>query len=163
MDTFTDAERLKLMKKIGYTVQLLQDKYGEKSKWRWSFVEIEGRYATVAKNLFNFRAYQEKNDPDIEGFEDRYDHLYLNKQHFNQSARRYREKYELTNHSPEDMRNAIRYLRALKRIHILFNESAEVQNATKMIDLWSAKLENDMKAQEKKLKTKLVNSGKNKR
>jgi hypothetical protein len=163
IDSFDDGERMKLVKKIGYTISLLEDKYGEKSKWKWSFVEIEGRYATVVKNLFNFRAYQEKNDPNIEGFDDRYDHLYLIKELLNQAARRYREKYELTNHSPEDMRKAINFLGALKRIHILFSESAEMQNATKMIDLWSAKLESDMKAHEKQLKKNLVSSGKKKR
>jgi hypothetical protein len=161
LDSFSDADRLKLMKKIGYTVSLLQDRYGENSKWKWSFVEIEGRYAVVAKNMFNFRLYQEKNDPNTEGFDERYDYLFLVKELLERSSNRYREKYELTNHSPEDMKKALDFLRALKRIHMLFNEKNEVQNVTKRIDLWSQKLEVDLKAKEKQLKKKRVgNEGK---
>jgi len=79
-ESFSDADRLKLMKKIGYTISLLEDRYGENSKWKWSFVELEGRYTVVAKNLFNFRRYQEKNDPNVEGFDDRYDYMFLIKE-----------------------------------------------------------------------------------
>lgn len=159
LDSFTDADRLKLMKKIGYTISLLQDRYGENSKWKWSFVEIEGRYAVVVKNLFNFRQYQEKNDPNIEGFDERYDHLFLVKELLERSSNRYREKYELTNHSPEDMKKALDFLRALKRIHVILNEKNEIQNVTKRIDLWSQKLEVDLKAKEKQLKKKRVGNG----
>ncbi len=154
LEPFSDADRLKLMKKIGYTVSLLGDRYGENSKWKWSFVELEGRYAVVAKNLFNFRRYQEKNDPNIEGFDDRYDYLFLIKELLERSSNRYREKYELTNHSHEDMKKALDFLRSLKRIHILFNEKNEVQNVTKRIELWSQKLEVDLKAKEKQMKMK---------
>ncbi|MBN2325347.1 MAG: hypothetical protein JXQ30_16580 [Spirochaetes bacterium] len=152
LDGFPDDERLRLIRKIGYTVSLLADRYGEKSKWKWSFVEIEGRYAVVAKNLFDFRTYQEKNDPRIEGFDSRNDYLVLVKDLLGNSSKRYREKYELTDHLPDDMKKAIDHLRALKRIHIMFNESSQVQNISKQIELWSQKYEVDMKAKEKRLK-----------
>lgn len=158
---FGDHERLKLVRKLGYTISLLEDRYGKNSKWRWSFVELEARYAAVAKNLFNFRAYQEKNDPSLEGFDDRYDHLYLVKELLSKVSRRYREKYELTNHSPDDMKKALAFLRALKRIHILFKEGSEAQNDSKMIELWSMKLEADLKAKEKQARMKLVGGKKN--
>jgi hypothetical protein len=152
LDTFKDKDRLRLVRKIGYTVSLLEDRYGEKSKWRWSFVELEGRFAVVAKNLFDFRTYQAKNDPREEGFHDRYDYLYLIKDFLVNASNRYRERYELTNQTPDDMNKAIEYLRGLKRIHILFNESEEVQNIDKRIELWSQKFEADLKAKEKQMK-----------
>ena len=77
LTSFPDKERLRLVRKIGYAVSLLEDRYGEKSKWKWSFVELEGRFAVVAKNLFDFRTYQKKNDPREEGFHDRYDCVML--------------------------------------------------------------------------------------
>jgi len=160
LETITDNDRLKLIRKIGYTVSLLEDRYGANSKWKWSFVEIEGRYAVIAKNLFNFRAYEKKNDPNIEGFDERYDYLYLVKSLLDKASGRYREKYELTNHSPEDMKKAIEFLRAIKRIHILFKEMNEVQNISKRIDLWSQKLEADIKAKEKKMRMKRVGASK---
>jgi hypothetical protein len=152
LDSLSDEERLKLMRKLGYTISLLEDRYGTNSKWKWSFVEIEGRYAVVAKNLFDFRSFQEKNDPREEGFNARIDYLALVKDLLNRTSKRYREKYELTDHLQDDMKKAIDHLRALKRIHILFNESAQVQNTSKQIELWSQKYEVDMKAKEKRLK-----------
>jgi hypothetical protein len=154
LEGFSDSDRLNLVRKIGYNVSLLEDRYGENSKWKWSFVEIEGRFAVIAKNLFNFRSYQQKNDPNVEGFEERYDYLFLIKEFLISASNRYREKYELTNHSPEDMKKAIEYLRALKRIHILFNETNEVQNVAKRIELWSQKFEADIKAKEDQKKLK---------
>lgn len=154
LNSFSDEERLKFVRKIGYTVSLLKDRYGENSKWKWSFVEIEGRFSVVAKNLFDFRTFQAKNDPREEGFNDRYDYLYLVKEFLIKSSNRYREKYELTNQNADDMKKAIDYLRALKRIHILFNESEEVQNVGKRIELWSQKFETDLKAKETELKMK---------
>lgn len=159
---FGDHDRLKLVRKIGYTISLLEDRYGKSSKWRWSFVELEGRYAVLTKNLFNFRAYQEKNDPNLEGFDDRYDHLYLIKDLFSKVSKRYREKYELTNHSPDDMKKAINFLSALKRIHVLFKEHDEAQNYSKTLELWNLKLEADLKAKEKQLRANLVGQGKKK-
>ena len=154
LEQLSDADRLKLANKIGYTISLLEDRYGEKSKWKWSFVELLGRYATIVKNMFDFRAYQAMNDPSIEGFDERYDLLVLIKELLLDASNKYREKYELTNHNPDDMKKAIDSLRALKRIHILLNEKNEIQSITKRIELWSQKLEADMKAKEMMLKKK---------
>jgi hypothetical protein len=162
LEGFTDGDRLRLVRKLGYAISLLEDRYGRNSKWKWSFVEMGGRYAVVSKNLFDFRSYQEKNDPRIEGFDDRYDYLYLVKDLLIDSSNRYREKYEMTDHTPDDMKKAVDNLRALKRIHILFNEGGEVQNVTKRIDLWSMKLEDDIKAKEEEVKARLQESLKKK-
>jgi len=154
LEQLSDADRLKLANKMGYTISLLEDRYGEKSKWKWSFVELLGRYATIVKNMFDFRAYQAKNDPSVEGFDERYDLLVLIKELLLDASNKYREKYELANHNPDDMKKAIDFLRALKRIHILLNEKNEIQSITKRIELWSQKLEADMKAKEMMLKKK---------
>ncbi len=161
LSDFDDAERLRLVRKIGYTISLLEDRYGKSSKWKWSFVEIEGRFAVIAKNLFDFRTYQQKNDPRIEGFDDRYDYLFFVKDFLVDASNRYREKYEMSDHSTEDMKKAIEYLRALKRIHILFNETGELQNVEKRIDLWSQKFEADLKEKEKQMKLKAHETMKN--
>lgn len=158
LEGFAEKEQLRLVRKIGYTISLLEDRYGTNSKWKWSFVEIEGRYAVITKNLFNFRRYQEKNNPNIEGFDERYDYMLLIKDLLLKSSSRYREKYELTNHSPEDMKKAIDFLRALKRIHILFKEHSEVQNVSKRMELWSQKLEADMAMHEKQVKKQMISS-----
>jgi hypothetical protein len=158
LEGFSDNDRLKLIRRFGYTISLLSDRYGENSKWKWSFVEIEGRYAVITKNFFNFKRYQQLNNPTIDGFDNRYDYMLLVKDLLLRSSNRYREKYELTSHSIEDMKKAIDFLKALKRIHILFKENNELQSVSKRIELWSQKLEADLKVQEKQAKKNLLSS-----
>jgi hypothetical protein len=158
LEDFSDMDKLKLIRRFGYTISLLSDRYGENSKWKWSFVEIEGRYAVIAKNFFNFRRYQQMNNPNVEGFDDRYDYMLLIKDLLLRASNRYREKYELTSHSAEDMKKAVDFLRALKRIHILFKENNDVQSVSKRIELWSQKLEADIKLQDKQVKKQMLSS-----
>ena len=158
LEDFSDGDRLKLIRRFGYTISLLSDRYGENSKWKWSFVEIEGRYAVVAKNFFNFKRYQQMNNPNVDGFDDRYDYMLLIKDLLLRSSSRYREKYELTSHSPEDMKKAIDFLKALKRIYILFKENNDLQSVSKRIELWSQKLEADIQLQDKQAKKRLQSS-----
>ena len=48
-------KRFFLARKLGLAIRLLIDAYGDNTKWRWSFVELQGRYATVAKNMINMK------------------------------------------------------------------------------------------------------------
>jgi hypothetical protein len=164
LEDFSDGDRLKLIRRFGYTISLLADRYGENSKWKWSFVEIEGRYSVIAKNFFNFKRYQQMNNPNIDGFDDRYDYMLLIKDLLLRSSGRYREKYELTSHSPEDMKKAIDFLKAVKRIYILFKENNDLQSVSKRIELWSQKLEADIQLQDKQAKKRLQSTmGKDKK
>lgn len=45
-------KRFYIVKKLGLAIQLLVDAFGENTKWKWSFVELRGRFCTVAKTLF---------------------------------------------------------------------------------------------------------------
>ena len=49
-------KRFYLIKKLGFVIQLLSDALGDNTKWKWSFVEIRGRYTAVAKNLVDMKA-----------------------------------------------------------------------------------------------------------
>ena len=57
ISSVTDEARYNLVRKLGFTIDALEDGFGENSKWKWSFVELEGRYAAVAKNLLNLRTF----------------------------------------------------------------------------------------------------------
>ena len=48
-------ERFYLIKKLGLAINLLEIAFGDNSKWKWSFVELKGRYAVVAKNFIDMR------------------------------------------------------------------------------------------------------------
>ncbi len=74
---FSDESRYTFVRKLGFTVDSLIEAYGENSKWKWSFVELEGRYATVCKNLINLKTFVGAMDPRSEGYSARMAHLSL--------------------------------------------------------------------------------------
>ena len=43
------------MREIGFATDSLTDAYGSNTKWKWSFLEINARLATIAKNLLTLR------------------------------------------------------------------------------------------------------------
>lgn len=87
-------------------------------------------------------------DPRIEGYEIRYAHLHLTRQLLQQAADRYREKYELSTNRLDDFKLAIRYLSALRRLHVLMGENSESEVVKKKIEIWKTKMESDQRRKE---------------
>jgi hypothetical protein len=75
-------------------------------------------------------------------------HLTLVKQLFQRSADKYREQYELYTHKVQDFRAAVIYLQALRRIHIVLAEREEAETLKRKVEIWSTKLEADLKKAE---------------
>jgi hypothetical protein len=148
IEGYSPEKRYLLLRKLGFGIQQLEDAYGDNSKWKWSFVELWAKYATVAKNLLNLKSIVKDMDIDSNCRETVTDHLNLVKKIFQQSADRYREKYELVSNRIEDFNLAITYLSALKRINILLGEKDEVETLKKKIDVWNTKKESDAKKRE---------------
>ncbi len=147
--SYTDAERLKLMNKLGFSVNLLIDSLGDNSKWKWSYVEIRGRYAAILKNFIDLKKYVAEMDPRSPGYQERFLLVAKVKQLFMTTATSYREKYELTSQQLDDMQAAISYLNALKRIYNVLGEGDSCDDIKKKIEVWSAKMENDSRRKEK--------------
>ncbi len=143
IDGFEDERRYALIRKLGYSLKTLQDSYGENSKWKWSFVELEARFATVTKNFINLKTVIAGMDPRVPGYEVRLAHLNLAKQLLQQSADRYRQKYELSTLRIDDFKLAINYLSALRRLHILLGESENSEKIKRKIDVWKTKMDDD--------------------
>lgn len=146
------ARRYLLIRKMGFTLGLLENAYGDNTKWRWAFVEMEGRYAAVAKNIFNLKAAVANTDPRSPDYEPTVYHLRLIKKLLMQAADRYREKYELSTNRMDDFKVGIHFLNALRRIHSLMGERDEAETVKKKLDIWTTKLETDMRKQEEAAK-----------
>jgi len=146
---FSQGDRWALLRKIGYSIQAVKEGFGENTKWKWSFVELEGRMATVAKNFLDLKNLVKGLDPRADFYEERYDHLSLVKELLQKSADRYREKYELSTLRLDDFKIAINYLAALRRIHALLGEVEESEVIKKKIDIWRSKMDTDQKNMEK--------------
>ena len=63
-------KRFYLIRKLGLCIDILIEAFGDNSKWKESFVELQGRFATVAKNLLDLKKatkdYFDPNSPDYE-------------------------------------------------------------------------------------------------
>ncbi len=145
VETFPDQKRYNLMRKVGFSIDAIEEGYGDNSKWKWSFVEMEGRYAVVAKNFLNLKTLIMGMDPRSEGYSARLSLLNLVKELLQQAADRYREKYELSTMRIDDIKLAIHLLAALRRLHQVLGETEQAEVIKKKTDIWKSKMENDIK------------------
>lgn len=139
-------KRYYLTRKLGLAIQMVIDAYGDNTKWKWSFVELEGRYATVAKNMIDMKAavktYFEPRDPD---YDNTVYYIRLIKKLFEKSADAYRDKYELSTKRVDDIRLAINYLIGLRRLDLLLGDKDEAEELKKKAVVWKTKMEADQK------------------
>ncbi|MCL2277298.1 MAG: hypothetical protein FWC21_05310 [Treponema sp.] len=154
IESYDPVQRYNLICKMGFAIDLLQLAYGDNSKWRWTFVEIEGRFAAVAKNIVNLKQAFANMNPESEYYETTVYHMRLIKKLLAQAADRYREKYELSTNQTLDFKSGINFLGALRRIHIVLAENEESQEIKKKLSIWAQKLETDQKKQEEAKKKK---------
>jgi hypothetical protein len=152
IDSATPAQRYLLIRKMGLAIYLLESAYGDNTKWKWTFVAMEGRYAAVAKNIINLKDVQVNSNFESEHYEPTVRHLALAKKLLGQAADRYRQKYELSTNRIDDFRLGINFLSALRRLCIVTGDQNEANMTKKKLDIWTAKLEKDSEKQKKEKK-----------
>jgi len=148
IESFDQNYRYQLVRKMGLAIDMLEQAYGDNSKWRWTFVELEGRFATTTKNLLDLRNVIVNSSPQSPFYDSTVYHLRLVKKLLTQAADRYREKYELSTGQMLDFKTGINFLGALRRIHIVLSESEDAEMIKKKYAIWKVKLESDIKKQE---------------
>lgn len=140
------ARRYTIIRKLGLAITLLRDAFGDNSKWRWTFVEIEGRFATVAKNLIDMKsATKDYFDPSSTNYETTVFYIRMITKMLSDSADAYRDKYELSTRRVDDMRNAIRYLLALRKLYIAIGDAEPAEEAKKKAVVWKDRMDADAK------------------
>ena len=140
-------KRYYLVRKLGLAIQMIIDAFGDNSKWKWSFVELEGRFAVVAKNMYDFKNYIKAYfDPGDADNENSILYLRLIKRLLDKSANAYRDKYELSSRRLDDMKAGINFLLALRRVSVALGESDEAEELKKKAMTWKEKMEADQKA-----------------
>ncbi len=148
LQDFDDKEKYNFLCKLGFSIDSVIEGFGAGSKWKWSFVELQGRYAVISKNLLDLKTFLAQLDPRVEGYSERLAHVHLVKRLLQQSADRYREKYELSTMRLDDIKKAILFLAAIKRLHTLLGEIEEAEVVKKKMEIWKAKMEDDQKKRE---------------
>ncbi len=140
------SKRYYLIRKLGLAIQLLMEAFGDNSKWRWSFVEIQGRFATVAKNIINWKqASKDYFDSQSDDYDTTVYFVRLVKRLLDQSSKEYRDRYELSTHTVEDMRLAINYVLSSRRLSIIIGNSEESEELKKKATVWKDKVDSDQK------------------
>jgi len=152
ISSFDPARRYGMVRKLGLAIRLVEDAYGDNTKWKWAFVELEARFAAVSKNLFDLKNAVANMDMRAPDYESTTYHLRLMKKLLMQAADRYREKYELSTNRIDDFKQAISFLGALRRIDVLTGDRDEAETVKKKADIWMVKLEADQRRNEETVK-----------
>ncbi|MDR0383181.1 MAG: hypothetical protein LBH50_04265 [Spirochaetaceae bacterium] len=145
LDSINLEQRYNIARKLGLSVSLLKAAYGNNSKWRWVFVDMDGHCAAVVKNLLDLKKAQANNDPASPDYETLLYHVRFVKKMLNDAAERLHSRYMLATKRNEDIRQAGNFLSALQRIYIIFNENDEADMTKRKYDRWISTLEADMK------------------
>jgi len=101
--------------------------------------------AVITKNILDLKAAEANRDPRSPDYEPTMYHLILLKKLLNQAADRYREKYELSTRRIDDFQMAIRFLGALRMIHILLGDREDAENVKRKFDVWTARMQADQR------------------
>jgi hypothetical protein len=145
----TPIQRYSLVEKIGQQLTNLKEAYGKNTKWTNTFLELEGRYAVVAKNLINLRDYFVNSDFESPHYEPTVRHIRKVRELLEQAADGYRKKYELSTKAIDDFQKGIHYLSAIKRMDIFTGDQQSAITTKKKIETWTAKMTADAAAQKK--------------
>lgn len=143
----TIKNRYELMQKLGLAIQMLKDSFGDNSKWKWSFVELEGRFAAVAKNLIDMKnAVKDYFDPNSDNYETTVMYIRMIGRLVESSANGYRDKYEQSSRRLDDMKNAIKFLLARHKVCVAIGDRNSAEEVKKKAVVWHDKMEADHKA-----------------
>lgn len=140
-------KRYAIVQKLGLAIQMVIDGFGDNSKWKWSFVELQGRFAVVAKNLLDMKAaVRDYFDPNAADYETTVLYMRFLRKLLADSASAYRDKYELSTRRIDDINSGINFLLADRRISIALGNADEAEETKKKAIIWKKLMESDKKA-----------------
>jgi hypothetical protein len=140
-----EHRRFNMVKKMGFTINLLEETYGNNSRWKWSFVELEGRFAAVTKNMLELTSLVANTDPLSPVYEPTIRHVGIVKRLLTDVSIQYRDRYSLSTQRIEDLQIAQNCLDTLRYIHISLGEQSEAENIKKQYELFQIKIANELK------------------
>ncbi len=149
---FNPRQRLNLYKHIKKLIQRLINAYGQNTKWQWSFPELWSKSSVLLKNMTDFREVQSIRDPREIYYYDRQEMLELLKEDMFNASNHYRDKFELSTKSPNDIVHAIKLLEGLRRVASLTGDDELVKRCKAGIEAYRSRIETDEKNDPKKAK-----------
>ena len=145
----SNLERFNWFRKLGFLIDRLDLMYEDNSKWKWSFVDLSGRFIAVVKNYLDLREMIKGLEPSFAYYAEYRDMFSLMVNCLDEITERYRNKYEHTNKNVDDMRKALQFIAFHRRLCNLVGNNEKSGLLKKQHQTWSKKLEEDMEKQEK--------------
>ncbi len=152
IDRLNPAHMLHLVEYFNAVLDVLIDRMGSGTKWKWSFVDLYGRVAVMTRNLINFSDTQKYRDPRTEFYQERQQLLAICKNNLKEAALKFRTRYEQSTKATSDILKSIELLSALRKIQVLFGEAEEAKKTKITIDAMKQKIEEQEKEEEQKKK-----------
>ncbi len=151
---FNPKLKLNYYKHMQKAIERMILQYGENTKWKWSFPDFWSKLAVSGKNLIDFREIESIRDPREEFYYDRHELLNIVKEGLFDASGHYRNKYELSTKSKNDLVHAIHLLESLKRIALLTGDPDTIKKCKTGIDTYKARIESTDEEEEKAKKVK---------
>jgi len=145
---------LNLVEKLQALLLNLRNRFGEGSKWKWSFTELQSRVAIITKNIIKFSDIAKLRDPRSQFFYERRELMRTCKEYLTEAAKQWRTKYEMAGKAREDLKKSIDLLSTLRKIHILFGEDEEATKLKNTIDAGKMALQSEDKSKDMEEKSR---------
>lgn len=146
---FDPARKIIFFRKMGFILDRLEGAFGEKTKYRWAFIDMFARFAIIFKNSMDYKQLGTR-DPRKPFFEENEVLINILVDILTRASDKLREKYELATREFDDMNKAIKILDEVRRINTILGDQKVAEDVKKKIEVWTDKLEKDMKAKDKK-------------
>lgn len=144
---FTPAQRLNFILGFKDAIYRIIDAYGDNkpigpySKWKWSWPELHFKLAVLAKNLFDFKAYERERDINNPNYYIRKDHFNLIIELCNLAAQEYRSKFDLSTSDAGDLRKSVAMLEVTRKIYQVIGFTDDLKKTKTLIESLNAKIE----------------------
>ncbi|MCE9499266.1 MAG: hypothetical protein K8R21_01960 [Leptospira sp.] len=141
LEELTALQRLNLVKGIKQSIDLMIEAYGPNSKWKWSWPEIHFKLAVMAKNIFDWRTFEEARDLSHPDYYIRQELYNLVIEFCNFAAQEYRSKYDLSTNDTGDLKKSIMLLELNRKIFQITGNTDDLEKTKTLIESLKAKVE----------------------
>lgn len=138
---FNPLQRLNFIKALRHAIKQIIDSYGPNSKWKWSWPEIHFKLAVLAKNLFDFRAYEKENDLENPNYYIRKEYYDLIIELSNHAAQEYNFKYEQSTKDVGDLRKSVALMEMNRKIFQITGDTEDLGKTKTRIEAINAKID----------------------
>ena len=140
---YSNEDKYYLCCKIGYVINITSHYFGESSKWKWSFVDLEEKLTTLLKNIIDLPTLIKGLNPNNQNYQKNLEIFQFLKQQIEQASQIKLNKYSMILNSWEDLKKAMQFILLRQKIARLENDQNKVEECKKKHALWSKKYEED--------------------